>query len=143
MNAILQITDNVVVPESELSFTFSTSSGPGGQYVNKVSTRATLHFDVTAAQTLSERQKVLVMHRLRTRITKDGVLRVLSQRHRSQRANREAARERFVELLREALHETPPRKRTAKPRALVERRLRDKKHRSRLKQDRARPRDPE
>ena len=122
MNAILQITDDVVVPESELSFTFSTSSGPGGQYVNKVSTRATLHFDVTAAQTLSERQKVLVMHRLRTRITKDGVLRVVSQRHRSQRANREAARERFVELLREALHE---------------------KHRSRLKQDRARPRDPE
>lgn len=143
MNTILRITDDVVIPESELSFTFSTSSGPGGQYVNKVSTRATLHFDISATEALSERQKMLVMHRLRTRITKDGVLRVVSQRHRSQRANRDAARERFVELLREALHEARPRKRTAVPRAAAERRIRDKKRRSRLKRDRAKPQETE
>lgn len=140
---MMRITSDIDIPESELSFTFSTSSGPGGQYVNKVSTRATLHFDVAATESLSEQQKGLVMRRLRTRITKDGILRVVSQRHRSQRANREAARERFVELLRDALHETPPRKRTAKPRGAIERRLLDKKHRSRLKRERALPREPE
>ncbi len=140
---MIRITNDITIPEDELSFTFSTSSGPGGQYVNKVSTRATLHFDVAATQSLSERQKELVMQRLRTRITKDGILRVVSQRHRSQRANREAARERFVELLRGALHEAPPRKRTARPRGAIERRLRDKKLRSRLKLDRTRPREPE
>jgi ribosome-associated protein len=139
----MQITIDIDIPESELWFTFSTSSGPGGQYVNKVSTRATLHFDVSATGSLSERQKELVMRRLRTRITKEGILRVVSQRHRSQRANREAARERFVELLRDALREAPPRRRTAKPQGAIERRLRDKKHRSRLKKDRASPRDPE
>lgn len=143
MTILLRITDDVAIPEGELSFTFSTSSGPGGQYVNKVSTRATLHFNIAATQSLPERQKELVMCRLRTRITKDGVLRVVSQRHRSQRANRNAARERFIELLRGALHESPPRRRTAKPRAVAERRLSDKKHRSRLKGERAKPREPE
>jgi ribosome-associated protein len=143
MNGSVRITDDVTIPENELSFTFSTSSGPGGQYVNKVSTRATLHFDLTATQSLSERQKTLVMHRLQTRISKNGILRVVSQRHRSQRANREAARERFVELLRGALHEAPRRKPTATPRAAEERRLRDKKHRGRIKRDRARPPEPE
>lgn len=140
---MIRITGDISIPGRELSFTFSTSSGPGGQYVNKVSTRATLHFDVLATASLSERQKELVMRRLRTRVTKDGVLRVVSQRHRSQRANREAARERFVELLREALREERPRKRTRKPRGAVERRLREKKRRSRLKQERATPREPD
>lgn len=136
---MIRITRDVNIPENDVYFTFSTSSGPGGQNVNRVSTRATLHFDVMATQSLSERQRELVMQRLRTRITKAGVLRVVSQKHRSQRANREAAIERFVELLREALHEDPARRRTSLPRTATERRLRDKKHRSRLKRERERP----
>ncbi|HUV36523.1 MAG TPA: alternative ribosome rescue aminoacyl-tRNA hydrolase ArfB [Patescibacteria group bacterium] len=143
MEELLSITNTVTIPESELSFTFSTSSGPGGQNVNKVSTRATLHFDVAATQSLSERQKEVVTRRLRTRITRDGVLRVVSQRYRSQRANREAAVERFVELLRDALYENPPRRPTGVPRAVRERRLTDKKHRSHLKRERSKPREPE
>ncbi len=136
---MIRITRDIIIPENEIYFTFSTSRGPGGQNVNKVSSRATLHFDVTASQSLSGRRKGLVMQRLRTRITKAGVLRVVSQKHRGQRANRETALERFVELLRTALYEYPPRRRTSVPRAVTERRLRDKKHRSRLKRERSKP----
>lgn len=136
---MIHITNDLIIPENGIYFTFSTSSGPGGQNVNKVSTRATLHFDVAGTQSLSGRQRELVMQRLRTRITKAGVLRVVSQKHRSQRANREAALERFVDLLRGALHEDPARRRTSIPLAVVERRLHDKKHRGRLKRERAKP----
>jgi len=134
------IDGNTAIHESELAFTFTRSSGPGGQNVNKVSTRVTLHFDVAGSPSISGEQKTLVMKRLATRINREGVLRVTSQRHRSQRANREATVERFVELVREALLVTPPRKSTRIPRSIHERRLREKRRRSQLKRERARPR---
>ena len=134
---MVTVTSKLLIPEEELRFTASRSGGPGGQNVNKVNTRVTLWFDVAGSPNLSEEQKRLILSRLGTRINKEGVLRVVSQRHRSQAANRETAKERLVELLQEAIRQEPPRKKTQIPPAAQQRRLDDKKHRSRLKQERS------
>src|SRR5208337_733977 len=94
---MIKITDHISIPEEELSFTASLSGGPGGQNVNKVSSRVTLWFDVVNSPALSPEQKELVMSRLGNRIGKNGVLRVISQQTRSQAENKELAIERFVE----------------------------------------------
>jgi len=106
--------------------------------VNKVNTRAILRFDVINSPSLSSRQKQLIRNHLATRINKEGILRVVSQKSRSQAANREAAIERFTLLLRESLQEVLPKKKTPIPRAARERRLEGKKHRSLLKEKRTR-----
>jgi len=134
--SMIEVTKRIAIPESELTFTASRSGGPGGQHVNKVSSRVTLLFNVMASPSLSEVQKRRVCSRLATRISQDGVLRVASQKHRSQLANRQAAIERFVALLRDALIPTPVRKPTAIPAAVKKRRLEEKGRRSRLKQQR-------
>lgn len=134
---MIEINDGVSIPEDEFRFSFSRSSGPGGQNVNKTDTRVTLLFDVLNSPGLSEEQKGRILRRLATRINKDGVMRVVSQRHRTQAANREAAVERFCELLREALKKAPPRRRTRPPRAAKERRLAEKKRRGKLKRERS------
>ena len=81
---MIRINEQISIPEEELSFTSSHSSGPGGQNVNKVSSRVTLWFDVVNSPGLSPEQKELVISRLKTRIGKDGLLRVISQQTRSQ-----------------------------------------------------------
>ena len=88
----LDIGGGVRIPADELSYRTSRSSGPGGQHVNKVETRVTVLFDLDGSPSLSEAQKERVRERLPTRITKAGVLWVVSQKHRSQKANRDAAR---------------------------------------------------
>ncbi|MBN1886299.1 MAG: aminoacyl-tRNA hydrolase [Candidatus Krumholzibacteriota bacterium] len=133
--------DRVSIPDDELRFRFSRSSGPGGQNVNKVATRVTLLFDVEESPSLGEEDRRRIMARLATRIGKDGCLRVVSQRHRTQRANREAAVERFAELLGEALHREKSRRPTRPSRSAREARIRDKKKRSRLKRERSIPLD--
>jgi ribosome-associated protein len=135
---MILINDSLEIPDEELFFEFSRSSGPGGQNVNKVSTRVTLLFDVKRSPSLTEEQRSRITRRLRTRITKAGILRITSQKHRSQSANREAARERFSELLREALRRTRPRRKTKVPKAVREKRLQEKKQRGRLKRQRSR-----
>jgi ribosome-associated protein len=136
---MIEITERLSIPEQEFTFTASRSSGPGGQHVNKVSSRVTLQFDVAASPSLSEAQKQRIMSRLATRTTKDGVLRVVAQAHRSQAANRRTAVERFATLLREALAETPPRRQTKIPPAVRQRRLTEKRRRGQLKQQRSQP----
>lgn len=140
---MINITKDVSISDNELIYTFSHSSKPGGQHVNKVSTRVTLQFDVAHTPSLSEEQRELIQEKLKTRISKKGILRIVSQRHRSQRANREAATERFVELMREVLKETLPRKKKQIPPAAVERRIKDKKYRSRLKKERSNVWEPD
>ena len=134
---MVHIKNGILIGEDELSFTFSRSSKPGGQNVNKISSRVTLLFDVANSPSLSAENKNRIMTRLRTRVNKDGILRVVSQRHRSQAANREAAVERFVELLQEALKPIKFRKKTRISAAARNRRLNKKKRRSRLKQERS------
>jgi ribosome-associated protein len=120
-----------------LTFEFSRSSGPGGQNVNKVSTRVTVRLDLAACSAFTPQQKARIRRRLTTRISRDGVLRVVASRHRTQRANREAATARLVELLTEALAKGKPRRRTGVPASAKRRRREEKIRRSQQKRDRA------
>ncbi len=126
----------VFIPEGELVFKASRSSGPGGQNVNKLNTRVTVLLDVAGSPSLSPEQKQQVLSRLAGRIDKDGVLHVTSQKHRSREANRRAAVERLQQLVQEALKPVPMRRKTKAPAAARERRLQEKKQRSNRKQER-------
>ncbi len=132
----IEVSEDLQIPEDELAFTTSRSSGPGGQNVNKVSTRVTLLFDLNRSPSLSPEQRELVRRRLPGRINRDGILRVVSQRHRTQSANREAAVRRFAQLLGDALTEAPERAPVNVPVRVKERRLEEKRQRSRLKKER-------
>ena len=134
---MIEITDRVSIPEEELRLTASHSSGPGGQNVNKVSSRVTLWFDVENSPSLSPEQKDLIMLRLANRISKDGVLRVKSQQTRSQMENKDLAIERFAELLRDALKQVPMRKKTRVSKGAKLRRLEEKKQHSMVKHQRS------
>ena len=135
----IEINKRLDIPESEITYAFSRSSKPGGQNVNKVSTRVTLQFDVEGSQSLSDGQRERIFEKLASRIGKDGVLRVASQKHRTQKVNREAALERFVALLAGALKRKRRRKPTRVPPEVREGRLREKKRRSLIKRARSRP----
>ena len=136
----LEVAPGVRIPEGELSYVTSRSSGPGGQNVNKLETRVTLLFDLEASESLDPEQKALVRDRLATRINKAGVLRVTAQKERSQAANRKLATERFAEILADALTPEEERQETKVPRSSRRRRLRNKKHRAEVKKLRKTPR---
>lgn len=124
------------IPEAELAFEYSRSSGPGGQNVNRVETRATLLFDIARSRSLDAEQKIRLGWRLATRINRDGILRVSSQRHRTREANRRAALERFAELLEQALARARPRVKTALSAGVKRRRLDQKRRRGETKRAR-------
>jgi len=134
---MIDIADDIFVCEDELVFKASRSGGPGGQNVNKVNTRITLLFDVANCESFSDAQKQRILSRLSTRADKNGLIRVISQKFRTQKANRRAAVERLQQLLAEALRTLPVRKETKIPCAAKQRRLEEKKRRSLLKQQRA------
>ena len=134
MTGPLRVTRSVVIPERELVWRFSRSSGPGGQSVNTADSRVELSLDVARTTALGPVQRARVLERLSRRLV-DGVLTVKASEHRSQLRNREAALERMAKTLAAALAPPPPRRRPTKPRrGAVERRLADKKRRSRTKQ---------
>jgi ribosome-associated protein len=134
---MIEIAENTAIGENELTYKTSRSSGPGGQNVNKLSTRVTVLFDVGHSPSLSDGQKRLIVSKLSSRIDQQGMVHVVSQKHRSQEANRRTAVERLQELLREALTPAPIRRKTNVPMAARQRRLDEKKQRSRLKSRRA------
>ena len=133
---MIQITEDLGIPDEEVSFTTSRSGGPGGQNVNKLETRVTLRFDVAGSPTLTDEQRQRLQERLATRITRAGVLHITSQKHRTQGENREASVARFAELVRDALREETPRKPTRVPKAVKRRRLENKRRRGERKRQR-------
>jgi ribosome-associated protein len=135
---MIQVTADIAIPESEISERFVRASGPGGQNVNKVSTAVELRFDPSQSSAITSE----VRDRLRviagSRMTADGVLVIDARRHRTQAQNREDARERLADLVRQALVK-PRRRRATKPgKGAVERRIEVKKRRSDTKRARGR-----
>jgi ribosome-associated protein len=133
---VLHVGAGARISLNELRFTFQQSGGPGGQNVNKVATRVTLSFDLTHSPSLTPAQKSRIAGALSTRINKEGSLRVVASRHRTQAANRRAATQRFVELVTDALRVAKPRKETGVPKAAKRKRREDKLRRSEVKQRR-------
>jgi ribosome-associated protein len=137
----LRIDSRLTIPESELSWRFSRSSGPGGQGVNTSDSRAELVWDVTRSAVLSEHQRDRLLQRLSGRLV-DGVLTIAASEHRSQLRNRDAARARLAVLVSEALRPPSPTRRPTRPsRGAKERRLDAKKRRTDVKRLRRPPRD--
>jgi ribosome-associated protein len=140
MTAMLRVTDTIVIDESELSESFVRASGPGGQNVNKVSSAVQLRFDARRSPSLPNDVAVRLMRLAGNRLTKDGVIVIVAQAYRDQTRNRAEARERLVELVREAAVKPKPRRATKVPKAVKRKRLETKKHRADLKRGRhARP----
>lgn len=127
------------IPEHEIWYEFAHSRGPGGQHVNKTSSRATLCFAPAASSVLTPQQKEIIARRLSHRMTKEGVLRISSEKERSQLANKRHAEKTLRSLLEEALRPRARRIATRPSRAANQRRLEEKKARSQIKKQRTRP----
>ena len=129
----LRVSRSILIPERELKWRFSRSSGPGGQSVNTADSRVELSLDIASTTALGPVQRSRALERLAGRLV-DGVLTVSAQEERSQLRNREAARERLAQIVSEAAAPPPPRRRPTRPhRRAVERRLADKKRRAQTK----------
>ncbi len=129
----LRVSRSVVVPEHELQWRFSRSSGPGGQSVNTADSRVELSLDLTTTIALGPVQRARALERLADRLV-EGVLTVTASEHRSQLQNREAALERMAALLASAIASPPTRRRPTRPtRGSVERRLAGKRRRAQTK----------
>ncbi|SEO78169.1 alternative ribosome rescue aminoacyl-tRNA hydrolase ArfB [Actinacidiphila rubida] len=137
MSGPLVIRGSVSVPEAELLWRFSRSSGPGGQHVNTSDTQVELRFDLASTEVLPPVWKERALERLAGRLV-DGVLTVRASEHRSQWRNRETAAARLASLLAEATAPPPKARRATRvPRGINERRLRVKKQRGETKRGRS------
>jgi len=132
----IAVNDRVQIPLSEIEFRFSRSSGPGGQHVQKSSTRVELLFDVARSPSLDDEQRARVLSRLSGYVDSDGILHIISQSERSQWRNRQEVVERFQELMRRALARRKRRRATRPTAASREQRLEQKKRRGQVKRQR-------
>lgn len=133
----LVVNHELSLPLAELSFRFSRSSGPGGQHVQKSSTRVELLFDVARSPSLTGEQRALLQERLARQLDADGVLHLVAQSERSQLRNRQEVIERLAAVLSAALKRRKVRRPTRPTAASRERRLRAKRRRSEIKHTRA------
>jgi ribosome-associated protein len=140
---VVPILPGVSIPLAELSFRASRSGGPGGQHVNTSSTRVELWWDAVRSPSLSADQRALVLERLGSRLTDEGLLRLVAGTTRSQAQNKEETIERFRALLARALTPVKRRKPTRPGRAAKERRLTLKRQQSERKARRRPPRADE
>jgi ribosome-associated protein len=139
--APVRVRETIVIPDDELSWRFSRSSGPGGQGVNTTDSRVELSFSVVESKVLSATTRARILERLAHRLV-DGVLTVVASEQRSQLRNREAAMDRLAALLDEALRPPPPPRRPTRPsRRAKARRVESKKKQGQTKRLRRRPDD--
>ncbi|CAH0138236.1 Peptidyl-tRNA hydrolase ArfB [Microbacterium sp. Bi98] len=137
----LRVSSGLTIPEAELSWRFSRSSGPGGQSVNTADSRVELLWDAAGSTALTPHQRDRLLDRLSGRLV-NGVLTIAASEHRAQLRNRDAARERLASIVAEALRPPAPQRRATKPsRGSKERRLKAKQRRTDVKQLRRRPSD--
>ena len=132
----LVIRPGLAIPLDEVELRASHSAGPGGQHVNTSDTRVEARFNVAQSPSLPDDVRAMLLHRLAGRLSKDGVLRVVAQEHRSQWRNREAAIARLVGLLQASLVERRPRRPTRPNAAARAARLEAKARRGTLKRQR-------
>ena len=130
---MISITDTISIHEFELSEFFVRASGPGGQNVNKVSSAVQLRFDARHSPSLPNDVAVRLMRIAGKRLTKEGVIVIVAQQHRTQERNREDARDRLFAMIRQAAVRPTPRRPTKVPKAQRRERLETKKHRSGIK----------
>ena len=129
----IRITDHISLDEREIEESFVRSSGPGGQNVNKLSTAVQLRFDVRRSPSLPNDVAVRLMQLAGSRLTKDGVIIITAQSHRTQERNRQDARDRLVALIRQAAVVPVKRRKTKPTRASREKRIESKKRRGNIK----------
>jgi ribosome-associated protein len=135
----LRVRRGLVIPAGELRASASRSGGPGGQHVNKSSTRVTLRWNIETSDVLSDRQRARLHTKLEHRLTRGGELVLHSGRARSRARNLERARERLAEIVSEALATTRARIATRASAGARKRQAQKKQHRSAIKRQRRRP----
>jgi ribosome-associated protein len=130
---MIRITDRISIDEQELEERFVRASGPGGQNVNKLSTAVQLRFDARHSPSLPDDMRARLERLAGKRLTREGVIVIIAQRHRTQERNRQDALDRLIELLRAAAVRPVPRRPTKPTKGSRERRLETKKRRSSIK----------
>ncbi len=134
----IAVTDSLSIPRSELEVKASRASGPGGQHVNKTSSRVEISWNVERSAALTDEQRTILTSRLASRLSDDGSIRVVASDTRSQLRNRQTAEKRLADTIARALIVPKKRKRTRRPRAADEARLSEKKKHSEKKRERQR-----
>lgn len=136
MEGAIELAPGVSVPPGAMRFQFARSSGPGGQNVNKLNTKAELWVSISALRGISSDSMGRLMLLAGRRLTRQGEIHLTAEASRSQEANRQAVLDRLRELLIAAMHRPRPRRKTRPSRASRQKRLNAKKHRGKIKSGR-------
>lgn len=135
---MIKVNTNIYLDENELQFSFIRASGPGGQNVNKVSTAVQLRFNVMESSSIPDAVKVKLIKIAGKRSTKDGIIIIEAKRFRTQEKNRKDAIERLLAIINKSLLIKKTRRKTSPTKAASEKRIEQKKQKSKLKQLRKR-----
>lgn len=134
--AEVSVTDHLRIPAGEIDLSYARSGGPGGQHVNKTSSKVLLRWNLRESSAPTDSDRARLELRLASRLTEDGELLITSERHREQSRNVEDVLAKFVDVLRKALERPKPRKKTRPSRRQKQRRLDDKRRRGDIKRQR-------
>lgn len=130
----LYIKEDVLIPFSELEISSSRSGGPGGQHVNKTNSKVIIRWNVNSSVALTDSQKILILEKLKSRLTSQGDLLISNNESRSQIKNRNNAIEQFKKIIKNALYVSKKRKKTKIPKNIKENILKKKKEHSKIKE---------